>query len=46
MGRRSLQGIANDLAAMTIGERLLSDLPSLASLPDGTITVDILNRSA
>jgi len=46
MGRKSLQGIANDLAAMTIGERLLSDLPSLARLPDGTITVDVLNRKA
>jgi hypothetical protein len=46
MSRKSLQGIANDLAAMTIGERLLSDLPSLARLPNGTITVDVLNGRA
>ena len=31
---------------MTVGERLLPDLPSLAGLPDGTITVDVLNRRA
>ncbi len=45
--RAILQGIANNLSQMAMGERLShADLETLAGLPDGRLDLDLLARTA
>ena len=46
MRRKVLQDLANTLCQMMIGWRMGSDYETLAELPDGTISFDLLNEVA
>ena len=46
MGRKVLQDVANTLCQMLVGWRMGEDLEQLAELPDGVLSLNVLNGEA
>lgn len=46
MRRKILQDLANTLCQMVVGWRMGEDIERIASLPDGTLSLDLLNGAA